>query len=158
MYHIVGADGKTYGPVTQDQLRGWIAEQRANAQTYVLVDGAWKPLGTLPEFVDLAGPIRPVGHVSQPLTNPLATAGMIFGILSVTLLCCCYGFPFNLLGLIFSLLGLMRTHRHPDRCPGRGRAIAGLVLSIVSLVIMIALILIAVIMNPPDFHWNIQTS
>ena len=35
MYRIVGKDGQQYGPVTAEQLRGWIAENRANAQTLV---------------------------------------------------------------------------------------------------------------------------
>ena len=52
MYKILGSDGKEYGPVTADQLRQWVVEGRANAQTQTFVEGAteWKPLGTLPEF------------------------------------------------------------------------------------------------------------
>jgi len=52
MYKIVGADGHQYGPVTADQLRQWLAENRVNAQTLVQAEGAteWKPLGSLPEF------------------------------------------------------------------------------------------------------------
>ena len=59
MYRIVGKDGQQYGPVTAEQLRGWIAENRANAQTLVQTDGTqeWKPLGSLPEFAaDLKPP------------------------------------------------------------------------------------------------------
>lgn len=52
MYKIIGADGQEYGPVTAEQLRQWIAENRANAQTRArTADGAdWKPLGQFPEF------------------------------------------------------------------------------------------------------------
>jgi hypothetical protein len=39
MYKIIGADGKEYGPITADQLRAWIVEGRANAQTKVLMEG-----------------------------------------------------------------------------------------------------------------------
>jgi TM2 domain-containing membrane protein YozV len=59
MYRIVGKDGQQYGPVTAEQLRSWIADNRANAQTLVQTDGAqdWKPLGSLPEFAaDLKPP------------------------------------------------------------------------------------------------------
>ncbi len=35
MYKIIGADGKEYGPVTSEQVRQWITEGRANAQTKV---------------------------------------------------------------------------------------------------------------------------
>ena len=52
MYKIIGKDGQPYGPVTAEQLRGWIAENRANAQTFMQAEGAqdWKPLGSFPEF------------------------------------------------------------------------------------------------------------
>jgi TM2 domain-containing membrane protein YozV len=59
MYRIVGKDGQQYGPVTAEQLRGWIAENRANAQTLVQADGSqdWKPLGSFSEFAaDLKPP------------------------------------------------------------------------------------------------------
>lgn len=57
MYKIIGADGKEYGPVTAEQLRDWIGQGRANAQTQVQPEGAteWTSLGALPEFADVAG-------------------------------------------------------------------------------------------------------
>jgi TM2 domain-containing membrane protein YozV len=52
MYKIIGKDGQHYGPVTAEQLRAWIAENRANAQTLAQAEGVpeWKPLGAFPEF------------------------------------------------------------------------------------------------------------
>jgi len=52
MYKIIGGDGRQYGPISIEQVRQWIAEGRANAQTLAQVDGAadWKPLGTFSEF------------------------------------------------------------------------------------------------------------
>jgi hypothetical protein len=52
MYTIIGADGKEYGPVAADKIRGWIAAGRANAQTQCRRDGdtAWSTLGSVPEF------------------------------------------------------------------------------------------------------------
>ena len=94
MYKIIGADGREYGPVTAEQLRQWIAEGRANAQTPTLADGAteWKPLGALPEFAGhfappippVIGPLKPGTSTAGqlPKTNSFATAGLIFGILS----------------------------------------------------------------------------
>lgn len=54
MYKVIGADGSEYGPVSADQLRQWIAEGRANAQTKVQPEGSteWTSLGTLAEFAD----------------------------------------------------------------------------------------------------------
>jgi TM2 domain-containing membrane protein YozV len=71
MYRIIGKDGQQYGPVTAEQLRSWIAENRANAQTRVQADGTpdWKPLGSLPEFVaDLKPP--PVSAAVPPTITP----------------------------------------------------------------------------------------
>src|SRR5258706_2568484 len=57
MYKMMGADGKEYGPVSVDQLRQWIAEGRANAQTRVQSEGnaEWRAVGELPEFADAVG-------------------------------------------------------------------------------------------------------
>jgi len=56
MYKIIGADGNEYGPVSIDQVRRWIAEGRADAQTRVRIEGGdWKTLPAFPEFTgDLA--------------------------------------------------------------------------------------------------------
>jgi TM2 domain-containing membrane protein YozV len=71
MYRIIGKDGQQYGPVSAEQLRSWIAENRANAQTLVQADGTqdWKPLGSLPEFAaDLKPP--PVSATAPPTISP----------------------------------------------------------------------------------------
>jgi len=71
MYRMIGKDGQQYGPVTTEQLRNWIAENRANAQTPVQPDGAqdWKPLGSLPEFAaDLKPPL--VSATAPPTITP----------------------------------------------------------------------------------------
>jgi uncharacterized membrane protein len=54
MYRIVGIDGNIYGPVTETQVRQWINEGRANAQTLAQAQGAtdWKPLGAFSEFAE----------------------------------------------------------------------------------------------------------
>jgi len=71
MYKIIGADGKEYGPITVDQLKQWIAEGRANAQTKVLADGAteWKTLAEIPELAS-ALPVSPL-----PLLSPSFESG-----------------------------------------------------------------------------------
>jgi TM2 domain-containing membrane protein YozV len=75
MYRIIGSDGKPYGPVTADQLRRWLAENRVNAQTLVQAEGSqdWKPLSTLPEFVaNLQA--APGAATTPPFIAPLAPA------------------------------------------------------------------------------------
>jgi hypothetical protein len=158
MYRIIGADGKPYGPITVEQLKQWIKEGRANAQTQTFVEGAteWKPLGALPEFTNhFTPPVPPT--ISPPIpgrvrkTNSYAMAGMIFGILAF--LCCCK-FLFGALGIIFSLIGLSQISRHPELYEGRGLAIAGLVLSILSLLLALVFIMIALATGHFHFNWS----
>lgn len=160
MYKIIGADGRQYGPISAEQLRQWILEGRANAQTQTFADGAteWKPLGALPEFASaFAPPIPPTinpltaSHVRK--TNPFAMWGMIFGILAVV---CCCKFLFGALGIIFSLIGLSQINRNPELYEGHGFAIAGIVLSVLSLLLAIALILFALATGHFHFMWNVR--
>jgi TM2 domain-containing membrane protein YozV len=69
MYRIIGKDGQQYGPVTAEQLRGWVAENRANSQTLVQTEGSqdWKPLGSLPEFTANLKP-PPMSAVPPPMS------------------------------------------------------------------------------------------
>src|SRR5258708_6536466 len=78
MYRIIGADGNQYGPISAEQLRQWIAEGRANAQTKVLAEGTteWKPLSEFPEFFPStaapgAMPLPPSPAPGIPTMQPL---------------------------------------------------------------------------------------
>jgi len=154
MYKIIGADGREYGPVAPDVLRQWLAEGRANADTKVLPEGAteWKRLGDLPEFAPTPpsippltsapppaqppAPITPLTPLSStPRTNPLATAGLVLGIISVTVGLCCYGLPFNLAGVVCSAIALVQIKKDPQREGGQGPALAGLILSLLSIIL-----------------------
>jgi hypothetical protein len=154
MYRIIGADGKDYGPISADQLRQWIAERRANAATLTLAPGAaeWKPLGSLPEFSMLLAGTMPAGAPPSFTTGPayprkssaLAVTGLILGAISVTFgICCCYGLPFNVTGLVFSIIALGQIKTNPERYDGKGFAIAGLVLCLVSLAIALIIFIVA---------------
>jgi hypothetical protein len=165
MYKIVGADGRIYGPVSAEQLRQWLAEGRANALTQALAEGApeWKPLGALPEFAGyfappappVIQPLPPKASVMGPLpkTNSFATTGLVFGILSWA---CCCGFPFNVLGLVFSLVGLSQINRHPELHEGRGLAIAGVILSATSLLLSFGMVLLNLALSPPSIMWHFR--
>jgi TM2 domain-containing membrane protein YozV len=65
MYKIVGVDGRQYGPVSAEEIRRWIVENRVNRQTLVQTEGVpeWKPLGSLPEF---AAPLMTVPPLIAP--------------------------------------------------------------------------------------------
>lgn len=156
MYKIVGADQKEYGPVSLEEVRSWITEGRANAQTLAKVEGGpWKPLSTFPEFAGLLGAppssavppgAAPPPSLAQmtytgrgPQTNSMAIAGLVMGILAVTVGLCCCGWLFGLLGIIFSLVALSQIKKNPEQQTGRGMAIAGLVMSILGLIASIVL-------------------
>jgi len=158
MYRIIGADGRQYGPVNAEQIRRWIAEGRANAQTQVLAEGslAWKPLGAFPEFADcFAGqappPINPLTGSHLRTTNSFATWGMVFGILAVL---CCPKILFGALGLIFSLVGLSQIHERPDVYEGRILAVAGIVLSALGLLIGLFILLFALVSGHAPMHMH----
>jgi hypothetical protein len=153
IYEIIGEDGKEYGPATAEQIRQWAAEGRVEKRTPIFVDGAkdWNFVGLLPEFANcFAAPVTPppiaplargISTAGQmPKTNPFALAGMICGILSLTLCWCCGGFPFNVLGLTFSLIALSQISQNPQLHAGRNLAIAGIILSAVSFLIFLVLV------------------
>ncbi len=54
-YHMIGGDGKEYGPFSADELRTFVADGRAAAQTQIRADDAtaWSALGETPEFAAL---------------------------------------------------------------------------------------------------------
>ena len=166
MYRIIGADGREYGPATADQIREWIAEGRANAQTRALVEGTalWKPLVEYLEFAPLlagmAAPLPTLGPISiaqTPRTNSMATAALVMGILSITCgMCCCYGLPFNLLGIIFSLVAISQIRNDPLSERGQPLAIAGLVLSLLSVAAAVFMLTLGVALNGPDIMRHIR--
>ncbi len=160
MYRIIGADGREYGPATADQVRGWITEGRVDAQTRIMAEGTaqWKPLTEYLEFAPMHArttpPLSVPGPISIALTprnNSMAVMGMVMGVLSITCgMCCCYGFPFNVLGIIFSLVALAQIGNNPQSQQGRPLAIAGLVLSILSLVLSALMLLLGFALSTPD--------
>lgn len=69
----------------------------------------------------------PYGAPPVPQTNGLATAGLIFGIL-----------PFTIIGLVLSILGLNRASKIGG--VGKGRALTGLIFSIVWIIAIVAVV------------------
>lgn len=160
MYKIVGNDGKTYGPAPAEQLRDWIKQGRVDSRTPVLPDGAaeWTVAGLLPEFArEFSGPppVIPAPRMAAlPArnTNGFATAGFVCGLLSI--LCCC-GCPFNILGLVFSIIALVQINGQTHKQDGWGLALAGLILSGLSLLLGFGLGLIQLAQTPANVSWHI---
>jgi len=68
MFTIIGADGKEYGPVSADQVKGWIEAGRANGQTRVKREGTteWKSLAEFPELAVFLGATPPPAAPAAP--------------------------------------------------------------------------------------------
>jgi hypothetical protein len=163
MYKIIGADQKEYGPVSAEQLRQWLTEGRVNGQTKVQAAAAteWKTMAELPEFAGLlpkSPPPPPPSTRGVPITalppqagtNQMSVWAMVLGILGV--LCC------QVLGPVAIVLGAVsfsQLKSHPE-LKGRGFAITGIVLGIVSLLMVVAFI--ALLLLTPDFMQNLQRS
>jgi uncharacterized protein DUF4339 len=75
MYTIIGGDGKEYGPVSIEQVRGWVAAGRANLSTKVKEAGsdAWKTISDCPEITGSASTAG-VGRISAALVADRAAS------------------------------------------------------------------------------------
>jgi hypothetical protein len=158
-YRIVGADGKVYGPVQLAQLQRWLAEGRADNRTPVHVEGAanWTYLGLLPELGASAAPpparlAPPPGAAPARPTNGFAVAGLVCALLSWTCCCC---LPFNVLGVIFSLIALVQLSSPSQPQEGRGLATAGLALSAANLLFSLAAVALQLVLHPASIQWHI---
>ena len=152
-YHYIAGDGKQYGPYSTEQMQQFMAQNRLSAQSQVSADGGpWQQAGSYPELMSGAGASAPAGGTAaSPMptpmavqgasTNGMAITGMVMGILSLLCSYPCCGVPFNILGIIFSLVALSQLKKNPGQ-GGRGMAIAGLICSILSIVILVVLVVL----------------
>src|SRR5688572_18947393 len=135
MYKIIGADQKTYGPVSGDVIREWIASRRANASTRVQVEGSteWKALTEFPEFKDALAaapavpPLPPQAAASQARTPPPPTSGMAIASL-VCGIVGCLGIT-AVIGVVLGIVSLIKINRSGGKLGGQPIAIAGICVS-----------------------------
>jgi hypothetical protein len=86
LYHLIGADGRQYGPVTADQIRQWIGEGRLTARMLLRCDASdWKPLAEFPEFAGAAGAVPPVATGPMACPAPALKSRIAAGLLGVFL-------------------------------------------------------------------------
>jgi len=132
-----------------------------NNRTAVLVEGAadWTFIALLPEFArDGAGsppvmePPKITAMPSARSTNGFATAGFICGLISI---CCCCGCPFNILGLVFSIIALAQINGQVQKQAGWGLALAGLICSAASLLASFGFGILQLALSPAHVNWHI---
>jgi hypothetical protein len=75
-YTIVGADGQQYGPISLEQLKGWVAERRVNPETQVLRSdmNTWLPAAQYTEL-GMALQVRSVAAASATFAAAPNVAG-----------------------------------------------------------------------------------
>jgi hypothetical protein len=138
MYKILGSDQKEYGPVTAEQVREWVAQRRANAQTLIQTEGAteWKPLGAFPEFAaSLSAPPAFASTQVAPATdNPVSMVipyknpkALIAYYLAIFSLIPCFGLLLGVAAFILGILGLKAAKAHPAS-HGKVHAWTGIIL------------------------------
>jgi len=87
MYKIIGANGQQYGPIGAEEIRRWLAANRVNARTLVLIEGSseWKPLGAFPELMPESGTVPPTITPPQQSIASRASNKIVAGICGILL-------------------------------------------------------------------------
>ena len=83
-YKVMGENGQEYEPVTTEQIRKWILEQRLDRKTPVKPVNSpdWVFLESLPEFADIFQPPTPLPK-SQREKWPLVVGILLTAVLIV---------------------------------------------------------------------------
>lgn len=77
MYKVIGSDNREYGPASEDVIRRWIAEGRANGATQVQKEGdpGWRPISSCPEFSEALAAGALVPPMTEAPAGGAATTG-----------------------------------------------------------------------------------
>ena len=138
MYKILGSDGNEYSPVSAEQVKKWIAENRVEKKTPVIPEGEpdWVFLCSLPEFAEDFAPPTTSGpppflrsakaskSAGAPCKNVRALVASSLGVLSIIPpIGALLGIP----ALVLGIMGLRFCRRNPA-AGGRVLAWIGIVL------------------------------
>lgn len=178
-YEIIGGDGKEYGPYPAEKIRELIRENRLKPFSKIRPEqGEWTTVAALPELApppvtestqppvqptpDTATQYNPQPYLTpaslvppaKPPNNPLAVTGMVLGISTIVLGCCCgripiLGFVATLVsfvtpiaGIICSCIARKQIRESNGAQGGDGMAMAGLICSSVYLLMIVAIIVL----------------
>jgi hypothetical protein len=165
-----GKEGQQYGPIDEVTLNARIATGEIASKDLVWTEGmdSWKPLqevrdlasegegeqspvsGNQPPGPPLSPYAPPAAGLegaayrpgpSMPVTNGLAIASMICGILSLILFCFCGGIWLGIPGVICGHLSLNQLNAPGNQQEGRGMAIAGLICGYLGIAFFVIMIL-----------------
>ncbi len=141
-YFIIGGDGQQYGPVSAEDLRRWIPENRVQAQTQAQLEGTteWRTLAEIPEFAGafpaLTPPPLPAGApAGQAKTSGMAITSLVLGMLGI-LTCGITVLLSAPAGLILGIVALKKIGKSQGQLCGKGLALAGIITSGVTIVLI----------------------
>lgn len=154
MYKIIGADQKEYGPVPVEQIKDWIRQGRLTGSSRVQAEGSadWKGLSEIPEFAEALASAPPLAAPPPPAVSSVpAAAGKTSSMAIVGLILAVLGLPTcglgAVAGLVLGILALVKINSSAGALRGRGLAIAAIVVSAVSLVVLPAAMLMPALMK-----------
>lgn len=140
MLWIIGGDQREYGPITNEQLRQWMREDRVNEHTLIRTKAGdqWRPLSDFPHL-RFPGASAPAASHSEPTVkgfscDPISAVipyrnmpAVISYYLAVFSLIPCLGIPLGLAAVVLGAIGLKRAREQPE-CKGRVHAWTGIIL------------------------------
>ncbi|MCS7089487.1 MAG: DUF4339 domain-containing protein [Verrucomicrobiota bacterium] len=119
MYRIIGGDGREYGPVSAEQIRQWVKESRANAESRVCVEGSneWKALREFPEFADLwlgSAAMGSAGGLESVSTSVRLAKDRVYGPAVGLLVTAGFGALANVLAVFWYVMGMPFVDWHGE--------------------------------------------
>lgn len=100
------------------------------------------PLSLQPLFATIPTAQSGTSQQINKKSNGMAIAGLVLGIISFIPVLFCGGPIWAILGIIFSSVARQRISNKPDQYEGEGLAVAGLITSIVGLVMNLVVLLL----------------
>ena len=88
-----------------------------------------------------------ITQTSRSLDQTLPTVSLILGIFALIFICCYGGLWLGIPAAIVGFIGMRNSERDPSRFGGRGLAIAGLVLGIITVVMSVLMIVLGIAGN-----------
>ena len=84
------------------------------------------------------------GSFPRTLDQTLPTVSLILGVFSLIFVCCYGGLWLGIPAAIVGFIGMRNADRDPSRYAGRGLAIAGLVIGVVTLVLSLLMLILGI--------------
>jgi hypothetical protein len=162
MFKILGPDGKELGPINADTLRQWVGEGKVDLTTLVRREDVteWTPLAQIPEVTGPRPnpsatsppplpppPLVPLSRAGAPPSDRprvrQRTSGLAIAAFVLSFLASCTVGLSAIASLVVGFMALRQIKRSGGELRGKGLAIIGQALSVLSLLAFLLLLAIA---------------